>query len=268
MPTATTDPSSSAIKWSTASSSTRPGAPRADVHRRATTGAAQRVYLWAVDDPRSEGDRVVVIQHSTISGDERFDGAAVRKVNVLVCDNDTPGVYVMHVEPRPTTQRRSVVLDGAARHRGQRADRRPAAANPTVPPTSCCSRSRRTDGRCTSIWVQALRSMPTASACCASTSSASRADGLALVHASSTAPARAYRIRVRLDATGDDARARSMRRARNDSDPGDPTTAVIHYELDAANALPAAAAAYLFPNLRSARSAPTCSSTTTRPPTS
>ena len=67
----------------------------------------QRVYLWAVDDPRSEGDRMVVIQHSVISADRtRFNGAAVRQVNVTVYDNDTPGVYAVHVEPSSRTAAR------------------------------------------------------------------------------------------------------------------------------------------------------------------
>ncbi len=62
----------------------------------------QRVYIRAYDDPRSEGDRVVVVQHSVIAQDKiadaEFHGAAVRQVNVRVYDNDTPGVYVTHVE--------------------------------------------------------------------------------------------------------------------------------------------------------------------------
>ncbi len=61
------------------------------------------MYLWAVNDDRSEGDRTVVIQHSVISADKIFDGAAVRQVNVRVYDDDTPGVYAVHVEPSPPT---------------------------------------------------------------------------------------------------------------------------------------------------------------------
>ena len=39
--------------------------------------------------------------------------------------------------------------------------------------------------------------------------------------------------------------------ARDNSDPGDPLTAVVHYELDTRLTTPAAAAKYPFPNLRS-----------------
>jgi hypothetical protein len=58
----------------------------------------QEVFIYAPDDDRSEGDRVVVSQHTVISGDDRFDGAAVRNVEVAVRDNDTPGVRVTQIE--------------------------------------------------------------------------------------------------------------------------------------------------------------------------
>ena len=58
----------------------------------------QWIYVFAVDDPRSEGDRVVVVQHSVISDDAAFDFEAVRNVEVRVLDNDTPGVYVTEVQ--------------------------------------------------------------------------------------------------------------------------------------------------------------------------
>ena len=72
-----------------------------------------RVYVFAEDDPRSEGDRTVVVQHSVISADARFDGADVRQVNVRVYDNDTPGVYVTPVEPSAacTANANNCVLD-------------------------------------------------------------------------------------------------------------------------------------------------------------
>ena len=71
------------------------------------------VYMYAVDDPRSEGDRVVVIQHSVISADPRFDGALVRNVEVTVYDNDTPGVFVSQVAPGTTTEDGlSLVIEG------------------------------------------------------------------------------------------------------------------------------------------------------------
>ena len=58
----------------------------------------QRVYVYAPDDPRSEGDRIVVVQHSVISTDSSFDAALVRNVEVKVYDNDTPGVFVTEIE--------------------------------------------------------------------------------------------------------------------------------------------------------------------------
>ena len=65
----------------------------------------QWLHVWAVDevngvevDPRSEGDRVHVLQHSVISQDQRFDAVAVRNVEVMIRDNDTPGVYITQHE--------------------------------------------------------------------------------------------------------------------------------------------------------------------------
>ncbi len=96
-----------------------------------TWNAAQRVYVRAVDDTRSEGDRKVVIQHSVIAADPiadaEFNGAAVRQVNVTVYDNDTPGVYAIHVDPSSagcaaatpnacTLDDRGVVIEGDAAH--------------------------------------------------------------------------------------------------------------------------------------------------------
>ena len=77
----------------------RRGQPRARLHvrRRPTGSTRQWVYVLAVDDPRSEGDRVVVVQHTSISHDPRFDAVAVRNVEVSVRDNDTPGVYVTEI---------------------------------------------------------------------------------------------------------------------------------------------------------------------------
>ncbi|TIW58840.1 MAG: hypothetical protein E5V60_27455, partial [Mesorhizobium sp.] len=91
---------------------------------------AQNVYLYAPDDLRAEGDRVVVIQHSVISdtsgvapavlaaaypdGDP-FDAADVRNVEVDLRDNDTPGIYVTEVAPGTNTEdRRSLVIEGNA----------------------------------------------------------------------------------------------------------------------------------------------------------
>src|SRR6185503_13572715 len=73
----------------------------------------QFVYLFAEDDPRSEGDRVVVTQHSVISTNPTFDRARVRNVEVMIRDNDTPGVMVTEVEPGTTTEdKRTIVVEG------------------------------------------------------------------------------------------------------------------------------------------------------------
>jgi hypothetical protein len=96
----------------------------------------QTVHVYAPDDPRSEGDRVVVVQHSVISDisgvasgtfidhetglpvdDEDyvdpFDAADVRNVEVQVRDNDTPGVYVVEVAKGTSTEDgRTLVIEG------------------------------------------------------------------------------------------------------------------------------------------------------------
>jgi hypothetical protein len=73
----------------------------------------QWVYVYAVDDDRSEGDRVVVVQHSTISANPDFDQVAVRNVEVSLRDNDTPGVYVTEVEPGSFDEdRNTLVIEG------------------------------------------------------------------------------------------------------------------------------------------------------------
>lgn len=73
----------------------------------------QWVYVYAVDDDRSEGDVVVAIQHSTISADPDFDGVAVRNVEVSLRDNDTPGVYVTELNPGTTDEDgSSFVIEG------------------------------------------------------------------------------------------------------------------------------------------------------------
>ena len=73
----------------------------------------QQVFVYAVDDPRSEGDRVVVVQHSTISDNPKFDQIQVRNVEVMVRDNDTPGIYVIQVAPGTSDEdQRSIVIEG------------------------------------------------------------------------------------------------------------------------------------------------------------
>ncbi len=83
---------------------------------------AQQVFIYAPDDNRSEGDRVVVSQHTVISADDTYDGMAVRNVEVAVRDNDTPGIRVTEIEQGsfdPMTgqfieDRRTLVIEGDA----------------------------------------------------------------------------------------------------------------------------------------------------------
>jgi hypothetical protein len=95
--------------------------PQRAVVLRFTGGATgnwsvdQAVYLYAVDDLRSEGTRVVAVSHSVISADARYDGTLVRNVEVTVRDDDTPGVFVLEVQPGTTTgDNRTVVIEGDA----------------------------------------------------------------------------------------------------------------------------------------------------------
>jgi len=80
-----------------------------------TWDVAQWVWVYAVDDARSEGDRVHVVQHTVLSADPDYDGTSVRNVEVRVRDNDTPGVYVTPVTPGTAMDDgRTVVVEGAA----------------------------------------------------------------------------------------------------------------------------------------------------------
>jgi len=73
----------------------------------------QTVYVNAPDDPRSEGDRVVVIQHSVISNVEKYDATDVRNVEATVIDNDTPGVRVTEIDPVTLeNDGRTLVIEG------------------------------------------------------------------------------------------------------------------------------------------------------------
>ncbi|MCB9929003.1 MAG: hypothetical protein H6844_06280 [Alphaproteobacteria bacterium] len=77
-------------------------------------GTAQTVWLYAVDDTRAEGDRVVVVQHSVISNVADYDAIDVRNVEVEVRDNDTPGVYVTEVDAMGNEDGRTLVVEGDA----------------------------------------------------------------------------------------------------------------------------------------------------------
>ena len=81
----------------------------------------QFVYVWAVDtvagsiavDDRSEGERVVVVNHSVKSDDPSFDNTLVRNVEVTVRDNETPDVVITEVEPGTTIEDgRTIVVEG------------------------------------------------------------------------------------------------------------------------------------------------------------
>jgi Ca2+-binding RTX toxin-like protein len=79
----------------------------------ANYATAQTVYVFAYDDLRPEGDRVVTVSHSVISADALFHATAVRNVEVTVRDNDTANVVVVQVAPGTSTEdARSIVLEG------------------------------------------------------------------------------------------------------------------------------------------------------------
>ena len=89
---------------------------------RRTGTSDQTVFMYAVDDARAEGTRVVTASHSVIQpscdpNDPKncFDGAIVRNVEVTVYDNDQPDVLVTPLDPttRPSSRTtNSVVLEG------------------------------------------------------------------------------------------------------------------------------------------------------------
>ncbi|GAB3043216.1 hypothetical protein GCM10027052_26710 [Parafrigoribacterium mesophilum] len=192
----------------------------------------QRVYLWAADDPRAEGDRIVVVQHSVISADSRFHGAAVRQVNALVYDNDTPGVYAVPVTPGGTSlDGRTVVIEGSTATERTDDILLSLATAPAAGET---------------IWVKVW--MDAASQRLISLD-LSAVPALRLRQSSDGAGGSYYS--VSFDSSNWDVPLRIVVHARNNSDPGDPLTAVVNYELDTALTTPAAVAKYPFPNLRS-----------------
>ncbi|HET7128184.1 MAG TPA: hypothetical protein VFJ93_03815, partial [Gaiellaceae bacterium] len=80
----------------------------------------QTVFVWAVDDGRAEGTRIVTVSHSVIQPvcnasdlQNCFDGAAAGNVEVTVYDNDTADVLVTAVDPVTLhPDNNSVVLEG------------------------------------------------------------------------------------------------------------------------------------------------------------
>ncbi len=75
----------------------------------------QEVFIFAPDDTRAEGDKVVMVQHSVISDDADFDGVDVRNVEVAVRDNDTPGILVTEVALGTNIEDgRTLVIEGTS----------------------------------------------------------------------------------------------------------------------------------------------------------
>ena len=85
-----------------------------------TYATPQNVYMYAVDDTRAEGTRVVTASHSVIQTTcdpskprNCFDGAVVRNVETTVYDNDQPGVLLTQLDPTTSNpDNSSVVLEG------------------------------------------------------------------------------------------------------------------------------------------------------------
>ncbi|MDQ0612685.1 hypothetical protein QF046_000326 [Microbacterium sp. W4I4] len=197
----------------------------------------QRVYVRAYDDLRSEGDRTVVVQHSVIAADPiadaEFDGATVRQVNVRVYDDDTPGVYVSHVEPSASCTAvhatcvlddRGVVIEGSTTT--QRTDqvlvqlaKDPGGLTITVRISMDAASQRILQildpGLGASRWTKV------------------------------TDPALGTWYLLTFDSTNWDDPVLLTLQARSNPEPGDPTTAVISWGQEFATS------AYRFPNLRS-----------------
>ena len=127
-PATTASPSSSATSTSTATRQTN--VPQRSIVLKFTGGSAatgtstRPSTCYAVNDLRSEGDRVVAVSHSVISTDARYDGTLVRNVEVTVRDDDTPGVFVPQVTAGHVDRGRPHGRDRGRRH--DRADRRAA----------------------------------------------------------------------------------------------------------------------------------------------
>ena len=79
--------------------------------------------MWAVNDARAEGTRIVTASHSVIQRNcdptkplTCYDGAIVRNVEVTVYDNDQPDILVTQLDPTDPTHTRtdtgSLALEG------------------------------------------------------------------------------------------------------------------------------------------------------------
>ena len=73
----------------------------------ATWNVPQTVSVRAADDTVQEGERLVVVSHSSRSADASFDHLAVRDVRVTVQDDDKPGIKLTQ------TGASTLVLEGS-----------------------------------------------------------------------------------------------------------------------------------------------------------
>ena len=247
----------------------------------------QQVFVYAVDDPRSEGDRVVVVQHSTISDNPKFDQVQVRNVEVMVRDNDTPGIYVTQVTPGTNDEdQRSIVIEGgcfdpaigqagdvtrprpaAEVYTGRRRDPDPAAEGPGPADDPRQARARRREPADDPARNSAPRRTRTVSS---DTSAAAHLLHDRLHSANWVSPVR-VRVNARPDAAREDPQTAVITFVRDDSvddlivrDGTAPSTS--QSDIDDGDADPTSR--YVFPNLRSGTGTTASRSTTTRPPTS
>src|SRR5439155_24697358 len=85
-----------------------------------TWNTPQRVYVFAVDDARAEGTRIVAASHSVIQENcnptdlkNCYDDAIVRNVEVTVYDNDQPDVIIAQLDPDTShIDNNTAVLEG------------------------------------------------------------------------------------------------------------------------------------------------------------
>ncbi|MCG8559790.1 MAG: calcium-binding protein [Hyphomicrobiales bacterium] len=76
--------------------------------------AEQEVFVQAIDDGLSEGERTVVISHSTASTDPDFDQVDVKNVDIVVQDNDRAELVILEVDETGAQDNESLVLEGDA----------------------------------------------------------------------------------------------------------------------------------------------------------
>ncbi|MGU3646985.1 hypothetical protein ACLBXX_18660 [Microbacterium sp. C23T] len=209
----------------------------------------QRVYIRAYDDLRSEGDRTVVVQHSVIAADKvadaEFHGAAARQVNVRVYDNDTPGVYVTHVEPsteNPATAPNTPTEIACA------ADTQDCVLDDRGIVIEGSSTTQRTD----EILVQLAKDPGALTITVKITMDADSQRILQILDpvlgsrwTKVTGEAFGTYYLLTFDSTNWNAPVRLTLQARSNPEPGDPTTAIIFWGQEFATS------AYKFPNLRS-----------------